>query len=633
MVKLVRFLMKLSNEKVQIELKNGTVAVKLVPKGGTPMSLEQMSLRGNTIRYFILPDSLNLDTLLVDLDQIGHAGDGGLYAELVQDRSFDAIAHASGFALSDIATQPVDLERLRGNFHGGQGPAGSGATADSASAGVVNHGYWGIHVERGAEYALSLHARAAAGAPVTLRVALMDSALNRTFAAARLEPVSEDWARRNATLRALETSTSAVLVVSFDGPGSVALDVVSLFPLENVEKAAAQGDINPWPFRADLLKALKALKPGFLRFPGGCYIEGDRLANRFYWKASIGALEGRPGHLNGQWGYWSTDGLGLYEYMQLAEELDTEPVWVINNGVAHADSVPAADLWPLALGRPARAMGRAAPFRTITYLAIGNEDCGKPYYVANYFLFYGALRATHPQLRLISNCDMGAGAPTDLWDWHIYTNPTDLTLVTAGGGWGNLVGAVAEAAFMTGMERNGQAVHMGAYAPLFVHTSNRPWPTNLIVIDNSRWFGIPSYHVQRLFRETQGAEYAATDVQRGPTYALHDDTIAASLTCQDARACTRMVLKIVNLSSYRQTLHVQLRNLAPGAALQPEGELTYLTSAHPEDENTFDEPHKVSPKTETIKGIADAFEFEARGYSVNWLRLELASAPAAVASA
>lgn len=253
--------------------------------------------------------------------------------------------------------------------------------------------------------------------------------------------------------------------------------------------------------------------------------------------------------------------------------------------------MPAADLWPYVQdaldslefangpadspwGARRAAMGRAAPFRTITYLAIGNEDCGKPYYVANYLLFYGALRATHPQLRLISNCDMGAGAPTDLWDWHIYTNPTDLFnkrhqfdgrdpsnghlvfaseyAVTAGGGWGNLVGAVAEAAFMTGMERNGEAVHMGAYAPLFVHTSNRPWPTNLIVIDNSRWFGIPSYHVQRLFRQTQGAEYAATDVQRGPTYALHDDTIAASLTCQDARACTRMVLKIVNLSSYRQ---------------------------------------------------------------------------------
>ena len=324
--------------------------------------------------------------------QIGHAGDGGLYAELVQDRSFDALAHASGFALSDVATQPVDLEWLRGSFHGAwdqlataprvgaeEGPVtsrrdalagrnsecvaggrgedcrcpveGGGrdkigelrapipspaprrndviiawaplpgtktaltrltplnptntismlvTSADSASAGVVNHGYWGIHIERGAEYTLSLHARAAAGAPVTLRVALMDSALNRTFAAARLEPVSEDWARRNATLRALESSISAVLVVSvgrdlwggelctemgnfhaarsflraclpspfataqvsFDGPGSVALDVVSLFPLENVEKAAAQGDVNPWPFRADLLKALKALKPG-----------------------------------------------------------------------------------------------------------------------------------------------------------------------------------------------------------------------------------------------------------------------------------------------------------------------------------------------------------------------------------
>lgn len=221
-------------------------------------------------------------------------------------------------------------------------------------------------------------------------------------------------------------------------------------------------------------------------------------------------------------------------------------------------------------------MGRAKPFRPITYLAIGNEDCGKPYYVSNYLLFYGALHAKYPHLRLISNCDMGAGAPTDLWDWHVYTNPRDLFnrrhtfdgrdpnkghfvfaseyAVTDGGGWGNLIGAVAEAAFMTGMERNGEAVQMGSYAPLFVHTNNRPWPTNMIVIDNHRWYGIPSYHVQKLFRQTQGTEYAATIVQRGLIYMLHEDTVAASLSCQHdgPDACSTMVLKIINLSSYHQ---------------------------------------------------------------------------------
>jgi alpha-L-arabinofuranosidase len=229
-------------------------------------------------------------------------------------------------------------------------------------------------------------------------------------------------------------------------------------------------------------------------------------------------------------GYWSTDGLGLFEYMLLAEELDAAPIWVVNNGVAHGDSVPASDAWYLVqdaldsmefISGPANstwgalraAMGRLEPW-SLDYLAIGNEDCGKPFYTENYNLFFGALRSRYPHLRLISNCDMGQGGPTDLWDWHVYTNPRamfDLRhtfdgrdaragrlvfaseyAVTDGGGWGNLVGAVAEAGFMTGLERNAEAVPLAAYAPLFVNWNNRPWPTNMIVFDNHRWFGIPS---------------------------------------------------------------------------------------------------------------------------------------------
>ncbi|KFM27338.1 Alpha-L-arabinofuranosidase 1 [Auxenochlorella protothecoides] len=654
-------------------------------------------------------------------EEIGHAGEGGLYAELVQDRSFDAIARVSGFASSNAPALPVDLAKLAAQHRDawtptswdlsvaeaattkadfldklrGPGPRNDiivawqalpgtttsltrdkplnptnlvsmtlSATANG-SVGIVNHGYWGMHVEKGQSYTVSLYARAGETGPVPLTVSILGASLKHTLASVDLNPPSEDWGRLTGTLEPNATDSGAVLVMSFEGPGSVVLDVVSLFPTENVKEAAERGEVNPWPFRADLLGALKALKPAFMRFPGGCYIEGDHLVNRFNWKDSIGPLEERSGHMNGVWGYWSTDGLGLFEYMQLAEALDTEPVWVINNGVAHADSVPASDIWPYVqdaldslefiLGSPdsrwgsvRSSMGREQPWN-ITYVAIGNEDCGKWMYLNNYLAFFGALRGAHPHLRLISNCDMGRDAPTDIWDWHIYTNPRDLFnkrnifdgrrpedghfvfaseyAVTEGGGWGNLVGAVAEAAFMTGLERNSEAVVMAAYAPLFVHTSNRPWPTNMIVIDNHRWFGIPSYHVQRLFRENQGVRYAETAVAASPSAQLHEDSVAASATCQDDE-CTTLVVKVINFSSYNQTIRIQLDGLAANQRVEDGGDLTWLTSGHPEDENTFDDPHKVTPRSTSLSGLDSDFRLQTAPYSVNLLTVQLGSGEA-----
>ena len=126
--------------------------------------------------------------------------------------------------------------------------------------------------------------------------------------------------------------------MTFPGPATLVLDSVSLFPRASLDKAASLGHMNPWPFRADLLQMLKDLRPAFLRVPGGCYVEGDVMRNAFRWKAALGPNEARAGHMNGVWGYWSSDGLGLFEYMLLAEELGAEPIWVVNNGVAHGDS-------------------------------------------------------------------------------------------------------------------------------------------------------------------------------------------------------------------------------------------------------------------------------------------------------
>ncbi|KAL4424426.1 hypothetical protein ABPG77_006364 [Micractinium sp. CCAP 211/92] len=660
-------------------------------------------------------------------EEIGHAGEGGLYAELVQDRSFDAIAAATGFHASPARRTAIDLAALAAAHRRAdqplpmlwKDPQGHNITSkadysrqmrDEANwdprnditiawealpgtttaltkeqplnarnpvameltagpgprAGIVNFGYWGVFVQKDHSYTVTLHARTSDKQAKDITVALVSEDQATSYANVTLSGVSGDWQQLSGELVSSTTDSNARLAVLFKG-GDLILDSVSLFPTENVKKG--KGMANPWPFRADLLGALKALQPAFMRFPGGCYVEGNWMRNAFRWKDSVGRNEERPGHLNDVWGYWSTDGLGLFEYMMLAEELGAEPVWVINNGVAHSDSVHAADVWPMVQealdslefisgppdskwGSVRASMGRSEPW-SINYMAIGNEDCGRPFYVNNYLLFFGALRARYPHLTLISNCHMGQDAPTDTWDWHIYTNPSDMFnkrtffdgwtveknarvfaseyAVTEGGGWGNVAAAVSEAAFMTGMERNGEVVVMGAYAPLFVHWNNRLWPTNLIVIDNHRWFGIPSYHVQRMFRQYQGTHYIATDVFTNPAGQVHEDKVAASATCQSP-SCDRIALKIVNFSSFKQRIAVLLHG-ASAASVMEEGELECLASDHPEAENSFDKPDKVAPSTSTVDGLGPQFVLPVEPWSVNVLQVHLSVSPSAAGQA
>ncbi|KAL4528572.1 hypothetical protein Ndes2526B_g07307 [Nannochloris sp. 'desiccata'] len=717
-------------------------------------------------------------------EEIGHAGDGGLYAEMIQDRSFDATAAASGFSvggggsggssadlsnfdnnslrmpldLQEIATygpNPVDSivypafnassarskeQRLsqiltssgsaatnhneddsrRTNLENiivpwmtlagtsatltRELPLNAGnqvameltvsATAPQNQGGLINFGYWGISIEKSTSYAFSVYVRNPQEETKELFVALASADLTTKHAELTLSidgsggggnddsdtvknsANNGQWKKYEGILTSSSDSidTDARLVLSFNGPATLIIDSLSLLPVENVEKGKALGHINPWPFREDLLQALKALRPGFLRFPGGCFVEGDWMRNAFYWKKSIGGVEERPGHYN-LWGYWSSDGLGVFEYMTLAEELDTEPVWVINNGVAHGDSVPPSEVLPLlqdvldsiefitgpassTWGSRRAEMGREEPWN-LNYVAIGNEDCGKPFYVQNYNLFYGALHAAYPHMRLISNCDMGNDGPTDIWDWHVYTNPQNMFnlrtafdgrdptaghlvfaseyAVTDGGGWGNVIGAVSEAAFMTGLERNGQAVHMAAYAPLFVHWNDRPWPTNMIVINNHQWFGIPSYHVQRLFRETQGTHYVATTVLQPPGEQGGGETVAASATCQQEEnkengssstsscSCSTVAIKLVNFSPTAQIVAVNMLHSGATAAdsrkVASEAEAVVITSEKPEDENSFEDPLKVAPLGLPLDGLSNSFAVELAPWSVSVMQV------------
>ncbi|KAL3133328.1 aspartate-semialdehyde dehydrogenase-like protein, variant 2 [Trebouxia sp. C0009 RCD-2024] len=623
-------------------------------------------------------------------EEIQHAGDGGLYAELVQDRQFGGLAYSLGLfhtdnvqlrvpaayheadylPLASVVSQQMPTVPDTGltgirkwrQAHAppeyslkGQPkswfPAGGAelmlvklqpittskpSTAyiklrtGSKGGGLSNTGYWGIPVQDKQEYQLSVILQSettdsANQAPqVTVQLESQDK--RTVYAAAEVKDVSPSWNHSKIMLTSNGTDPTAQLTLYVhDQHVELSIRMLSLFPAENIK-----GDVLQ-PFRTDILDYLKDLKPRYVRMPGGCYVEGVSLQDAYWWKPSVGPIQERPGHYNGPWQYWSTDGLGVFEYFQLAEALDAEPVWVINNGISHTYSVPAENIWPLVqdaldliefVTGPANSewgslrakMGRSNPW-PLNYFAIGNEDCGKPWYVENYIAFFSAIRSRYPHMRLISNCDMEVHAPTDLWDWHMYTNSQnmfdrrhDFDHTPAGKQVfaseyavfddspghpiqfpGNARAAIAEAGFMTGVERNSQQVAMAAFAPLLSHWNDRACPHNMIIFDNRRVFGTVSYYVQKLFSEFQGVSYIETTVTT-PEHDPRDHGIAASATCQD-EDCTQLAFKVVNFAPEAQDVDVELLGLHNSPAKMT---VTVLNSTNPMSENSFDEPYLVS---------------------------------------
>lgn len=477
-------------------------------------------------------------------EEISCAGDGGLYAELVRNRSFedsDRPEHwalvQSGACRGEIAIddeRPVSEKNPRSLrlsiSRGGEGRVG-----------VANEGWWGIPLREGETYDLSLFARASGGFSGPLAVTL-ESRDGKVYAAGSIEGIGEEWARRSLALVSSGTDPAARLAVAASSPGTAWIDVVSLFP-RNTWKRRPNG------LRPDLAELLAALAPGFCRFPGGCWVEGDTLEFALRWKRTIGDIAERRTQFN-IWNYMSTNGLGYHEYLQMCEDLETEPVFVLNCGMSHREVVPmdrmgewvqdALDAIEYANGPidttwgslRAKA-GHPEPFG-LKYVEIGNEN-GGPAYEERYALFHDAIKSRFPEIVLIANVPVRSRRP-DIIDEHYYSSPEFFIAnatrydsydrkgpkifvgeyaVTAGVGNGNLRGAVAEAAFMTGMERNADVVVLASYAPLFANVNYKRWNPDLIYFDATRSWGTPSYYVQKLFSGNVGDVVLETQVELG----------------------------------------------------------------------------------------------------------------------
>lgn len=419
----------------------------------------------------------------------------------------------------------------------------------------------------------------------------------------------------------IETKDSGILYVDF----------VTLFPEDTYRN-------QPYGFRNDLMQMLKGLNPGFVRFPGGCVVEGINLENAIHWKKTRGPIEDRPGHWD-LWGYRATDGLGMLEFCQLAEEFNADIMYVVNCGMscqARREEVADEDgieYWlqnaldgieyiygdaSTPYGALRAADGHPEPF-ALKYVEIGNENYGDAYEY-RYKKFYSVLKEKYPELTMIVTGET-TDAIVDMFDHHYYTPPQDFpnlyqtydqdgVLIYVGEyacnqetGYGNLLGAVSEAVFMTHMENRCNRVRIASYAPLFCREQDRRWPVNLINFDGSRVFGIPSYEVQKMFSAYSVDKVFQADC---PVIAGADTNLYVTAGEKDGK----LIIKAANFG----TQETSAVFAAEGRSLIGK-EVYLLASEHETDTNSLLSPNYVSMVPSVFRQEADAVTVELPPYS------------------
>src|SRR5581483_2502737 len=466
-------------------------------------------------------------------EDINCSADGGLYAEMVRNRNFEdsdtaehweALGHDIGLSID--SAHPVTPKNPRALKVEVKSMA-------SGRAGVINSGFWGMGLTQGVTYEVSFFARGQDVQAGRLSVSL-ESKDGEMYAQAKTGTLGSEWKRWQFKLKPSKSDPQARLAITTSQPGTFFLDMVSVFPARTWKN-------RPNGLRRDLAQMLKGLDPSFMRFPGGCWVEGDTMDLAYRWKQTVGDPSERRSQYN-IWQYHATHGIGYHEYLQLCEDLGAEPLFVINCGMSHKEVVPlekmsefvqdALDAIEYANGPVTSQWGalrarnhHPAPFH-LKYLEIGNEN-GGPRYQERYALFYDAIKAKYPEMHLIAN-EWGGwpnNRPVEIVDEHYYSTPEFFMhnaskydsydrsgrkvyvgeyAVTQGCGQGNLRAAVGEAAFMTGLERNSDVVLMASYAPLFANVNYKKWNPDLIDFDSSRVYGLPSYYVQKMFSENRG---------------------------------------------------------------------------------------------------------------------------------
>jgi alpha-L-arabinofuranosidase len=610
----------------------------------------------------------------VFFEDINFAADGGLYAELVKNRSFEFTLPLMGWKL----VRQNGTGRAVPTFYS---PASSTnphyvsvyVDAESGGFGLSNEGFRGMGVKKDIQYNFSIMARNSGGSPVKMRVELI-SPKGELLGGTEMSGFSSSWKKYQASFKSSETMLKASLRLIFTGKGTIDIDMVSLFPSDTWKG-------RPNGLRSDIVQMIADLKPGFIRFPGGCIVEGRDLTNRYQWKSTIGPAEER-GMIINRWNmeirdrqapdYFQSFGLGFFEYFQLAEDLGAEPLPILNCGMScqfnAGEVVPlneldpyiqdALDLIEFANGTTSTkwgalraSMGHPEPFN-LKYIGVGNEQWEEQY-IERYKLFEKSIQQKYPEIKIVSGSGpSSAGQYFDyawgelrklnpaLIDEHYYMPPEwflknanrydnyDRKGIKVFAGeyaahgkeasepesrntW---LSALAEAAFMTGLERNADVVNMASYAPLLAHVEAWQWRPDLIWFDNLRVTGTPNYYVQKLFSTNRGTHIIPA-LSGGKPLAGADSLYASAAL---DKTNSKVIIKIVNSSSSARFVRLNLE----GINFLKTGVIEVLKAKSLTDFNTIENPRLIYPVSGTVSVSANKVNTSIDPKSLNVIVLD-----------
>ncbi len=602
-------------------------------------------------------------------EEINYAYDGGIYAEMVRNRTFRgdwsgilywylveggnarakmAVDESTGPSTALPKSLKVEIEH-----------------ADSHNqAGILNVGWWGMALHANTEYKGSLYAKADSASLGPITVSLVNNITGKSVATATVSGIGADWKQYTFALKtgAIEPSATNHLVISAGHAGTLWLQLVSLFPPTYHNRVNGN--------RIDLMQKLAAMHPAFLRLPGGNYLEGDHINERFEWKKTIGPLVDRPTHRS-PWNYQSSDGMGLLEFLEWCEDLNMQPVLAVYAGYSLAQEHinPGRDLEPYiqdaldeleyVTGGPNTKWGaervkngHPAPFK-LTYVEIGNEDWfdRSSSYDERFTQFYKAIKAKYPDLQLIATAPVKTVKP-DVIDEHYYVRATQ-NFHTANhydspdsnssapnrwdsghydkadrngpkifvGEWAtregaptpNMGAALGDAAWMTGLERNSDLIVMSSYAPLLVNVNpgGMQWETDLIGYNAIKSYGSPAYYAQVMFASYLGDHTVASKLENAAPKLFYSATINT--------AKKQLYLKLVNASSDPQPVQITL----PGSQPKASAKLIQLGAPDTQTTNSIDDPNRLVPVESSVHNVSTTFPLTLPAYSIQVLQIDL----------
>lgn len=613
---------------------------------------------------------VNVDEKLFDVsdmlfglffEDINHGADGGLYAELIENRSFEYTIALDAWEISDVSKSEVKIKYSN--------PLNSNNTnylniivADGENVKLSNDGYKGISIKKGDSYDLSLWARNIAS-DNTILVKIEDKEGKALSNEVEIKLKDPNWMKYLEKLEATEDSSSARLVLNTKSKGEFDIDMISLFSEKNV---------NSYGLRQDLVSRLDELNPSFLRFPGGCVIEGHNKNQMYNWKNTIGSIEERKETEN-LWGYSQSYGLGYYEYLLLSEELKAEPIPILNAGMTCQGGIhQGVSEWMASIGDELDvyiqdaldfieysngdgtgpwsskrvAAGHKEPFN-IKYLGIGNEQWGTEYY-KRFEEFQKVINEKYPDIVLISAAGPIAegGIYNDAWNWvnekakntivdeHYYMEPewflanTDrynnfdrkgakVFIGEYASKSNNLKSAIAEAAYFTGIEKNSDVIKMTSYAPLLAKYDDYQWAPNMIWFNGETSYGSANFYVQKLMGNNLGTQMLKDKITKSElTKEINNEIFTSSSYDKETGD---LIIKVVNVSGEPKEVNI---NLDTKLGISENATVEYVQSNLEKDENSFENPENVSIRSKEIENISKNFTFDADKYSANVIRIK-----------